>query len=44
MLNSDGEIETGFEEEETHQERHASTLAAAQVCPSSVEMPTKLIG
>ena len=29
MLNSDGELEAPFEEEETHQERHAATLAAA---------------
>lgn len=31
MLNSDGEIEG-----ETHQERHASTLAAAEVGPYPV--------
>ncbi|KAJ9562229.1 hypothetical protein OSB04_007389 [Centaurea solstitialis] len=32
MLNSDGEIEGEEEDGETHQERHAATLALAQVC------------
>ena len=31
MLNSDGEIEGEEEDGETHQERHAATLALAQV-------------
>ncbi|XP_017216299.2 uncharacterized protein LOC108193950 [Daucus carota subsp. sativus] len=41
MLNSDGELEAPFEEEETHQERHAATLAAAAAAAQSSENSNK---
>lgn len=39
MLNSDGEIQEGEEEGETHAERHARIVAAAQVGPYAIEIP-----